>query len=133
MKRIISAAFAALALVFMTSCGSNLDLNGKWEIVTINGEPVKAIETSPFIEFDADKGEVHGNTSCNLMNGSYTQDGKKLTFGNMATTMMAGPDMDLERQVLDAINKTASIKDINGDKIQVLDANGNIIMELQKK
>ena len=67
------------------------------------------------------------------MNGSYSQDGKKLSFGNMATTMMAGPDMDLEREVLDAINKTASIKDMAGNKVQVFDANGNLIMELQKK
>lgn len=133
MKKFIATVFAASAALFMISCSGNVDLNGKWEIVTLNGEQVKAIETAPFLEFDTTEGKVHGNTSCNIMNGSYTQEGKKLSFGNMATTMMAGPDMDLEREVLDAINKTASIKDINGDRIQILDANGNIIMELQKK
>ena len=51
----------------------------------------------------------------------------------MGTTMKAGPEMDLEREVLDAINKAASVKDTSGDKVQVFDANGNLIMELRKK
>ena len=67
------------------------------------------------------------------MNGSFSQDGKKLTFGNMATTMMAGPDMDLEREVLDAINKASSVKSVAGNKLQISDADGTLLMELQKK
>ncbi|MBO8471517.1 MAG: META domain-containing protein [Bacteroidetes bacterium] len=130
MKNILTAVTAAILL---GSCATGVNLSGKWEIVSLNGETVNAIETKPFLEFDTEKSEVHGNTGCNLMNGSYSQDGKKLSFGNMATTMMAGPDMDLEREVLDAINKTASIKDMAGNKVQVFDANGNLIMELQKK
>ena len=130
MKSILTAA---AAVVLLASCGAGINLSGKWEIVKLNGEEVQATETKPFLEFNTEKSEVHGNTSCNIMNGSYTQDGKKLSFGNMATTMMAGPDMDLEREVLDAINKAASVKDTSGDKVQVFDANGNLIMELRKK
>ncbi len=133
MKKIITAVIAASAALFMASCGGSIDLNGKWEITTLNGEQVKAVETTPFIEFNTAEGKVHGHTSCNIMNGSYTQDGKKLTFSKMATTMMAGPDMELEGAVLDAINKTASVKNGSEGKILALDAEGNVLMELQKK
>ena len=46
---------------------------------------------------------------------------------------MAGPDMELEGAVLDAINKTASVKNGSEGKILALDAEGNVLMELQKK
>ena len=47
--------------------------------------------------------------------------------------MMAGPDMDLERSVLDAINSTASVKKASKDMVEVFDADGNQLMELRKK
>lgn len=133
MKGIISAALAVSAAMLLSSCAGNINLNGKWEIITLGGETVEATETDPYLEFNTETNEVHGHTGCNIMNGSFSQDGKKLTFGNMATTMMAGPDMALEREVLDAINKTASAKSVSGNRLQVFDANGNLLMELQKK
>ncbi len=132
MKKFIWTAFAASAMLF-SSCAGQSDLNGKWEIVTLGGEKVEATETNPYLEFNPAEGKVHGHTGCNLMNGTFSQDGKKLSFGNMATTMMAGPDMALESSVLDAINRTASVKKASDGKLELLDANGNPLMEIQKK
>ena len=133
MKKFFSAVLAVSAAGLLCSCGNNVKLDGKWEITAISGETVEATETAPYLEFNTATNEVHGHTSCNLMNGSYTLDKKKLTFGNMATTMMAGPDMELEREILDAINKSASVKPVSGERLQIFDANGNLLMELQKK
>lgn len=132
MKNLIRTAAAALVLLF-SSCAGNVDLNGKWEIVSVGGETVEATETNPYLEFNTADGKVHGHTGCNLMNGKFTLDGKKLSFSDMATTMMAGPDMDLERSVLDAINSTASVKKASKDMVEVFDADGNQLMELRKK
>lgn len=130
-KSIIILAAASMAM--LSACCGKTDLSGKWEIETLNGKEVTATETDPFIEFDTTEGRVHGFTGCNIMNGSFTQDGNKLTFGNMATTMMAGPDMDLEREVLDAINATASVKKASDGKLNVYDAEGNLLMVLDKE
>lgn len=116
----------------ISSCGTP-ELEGEWNIVSIDGNTVTAKETAPFIIFDTTEGRVHGNTSCNLMNGSFTQDGKKLSFGNMATTMMAGPDMDLERKVLDAVGRTATVKNGKEGTLLIYDADGKEVMVLQKK
>ena len=67
------------------------------------------------------------------MNGSYTMDKKDFAFGNMATTMMAGPEenMKAERSVLDAMGKVARIK-ADGEKLLFLDEGKNVVMELGK-
>lgn len=133
MKKTLIALFMALSMVFMSSCcNNNVAVDGKWNIVSINGEAVTALENTPFIEFDTENGKVHGHTSCNIMNGTFTIKGDKLTFGDMATTMMAGPDMPVETAVLDAVKATASVKKSADEKLQILDKDGNVLMTLAK-
>lgn len=130
---------AAAAIFALNSCGSQPDLNGTWAISSIAGEevalPDSLSEAAPFIEFNAAESRIHGNTGCNIMNGTYTMDGKKLTFGGMATTMMAGPQelMELESKVLNAVNNAASFKSGPEGTVQILDAEGNVAMVLTKK
>jgi heat shock protein HslJ len=97
-----AAAFAALALVAlaaacapreksaMTTPAAPVDLNGtEWEAIDIAGSaPVE--KTRPSIRFGED-GRVSGAGSCNRFMGSWTRsaDGLRLTFGAMASTMMA--------------------------------------------
>lgn len=54
--------------------------------------------------FDA-AGRVHGSGSCNRINGAVEMTGEGLSFGPMATTMMACPEvvMDQERRMFDAL------------------------------
>lgn len=133
MKKTLIALFMTLSMVFMSSCcNNNVAVDGKWNIVSINGEAVTVLENTPFIEFDTENGKVHGHTSCNIMNGTFTIKGDKLTFGDMATTMMAGPDMPVETAVLDAVKATASVKKSADEKLQILDKDGNVLMTLAK-
>ena len=138
MKSIFSAIAAAAALCALSSCGGQPEVNGRWDITSVAGTTVSVAdslsESAPFIEFNAAEGRIHGNTGCNIMNGSYTLDGKKLTLGPVATTMMAGPEamMELESKVLDAVNSAASVKSVSEDRLQVLDAEGNVTMELTR-
>ena len=46
MKNILTAVTAAILL---GSCATGVNLSGKWEIVSLNGETVNAIETKPFL------------------------------------------------------------------------------------
>lgn len=131
MKRIFT--FAASVLV-LASCCSQPDLSGKWNILKVNGEDVTVIgEEKPFVEFNTEESRVHGYTGCNIMNGAYTLEGKDFSFGNMATTMMAGPEenMKTERSVLDAMGKAVRVK-ADGEKLLLLDENKEVIMELGK-
>lgn len=133
MKKLMKLVGIALVSLAVASCNTSVDLSGKWEIAEVNGQTIEASEHTPFMEFDVDNSRVHGHTGVNIMNGSYTLDGNKLSLGKMATTMMAGPmeDMELERTILDTIEKSAKVKAAD-NTLQILDADGKVIMVLKK-
>ena len=131
MKRIF---ILATSILMLASCCSQPDLSGKWNILKVYGEDITVIgEEKPFVEFNTEESRVHGFTGCNIMNGAYTLEGKDFTFGNMATTMMAGPEenMKAERNVLEAMGKVATVK-ADGEKLLLLDENKDVVMELGK-
>lgn len=141
MKKVFYAILAATAAFAVASCCGNSqpELDGTWDITSVSGEQVvladSLSEAAPFIEFNVAEGRFHGNTGCNIMNGEYTFAGDSLSFSPAATTMMAGPQelMDLESKVLNAISNAATVNAVETGKIQVLDAEGNVLMELTKR
>lgn len=139
MKSFLSAAAAIAMAAFLSSCCGQPDINGAWTVTSVAGEqialPDSLAEATPYIEFNAENGRVHGYTGCNIMNGTYTLDGSDLSLGQMATTMMAGPQelMELESKVLDAVNGAASVQQTDDDSLQILDGEGNVTMVLVRK
>lgn len=113
-------------------------LNGPWNIAQVYGQAIDSIEKTdkrPFLEFDADKKTVHGNAGCNIVNGGFTQkEGlpASLEFGQLISTMMAGPGMTLERQVLDAMNNVKSFVVKDTQTAALLDENGEEALTLKK-
>ena len=67
-------------------------LEGSWELDYITGPRIafKGLypDKKPVLVF-AEAGKVSGNTSCNSLSGSYTQDQYDIKFGEMITTKMA--------------------------------------------
>ncbi|WP_162907625.1 META domain-containing protein [Allorhizocola rhizosphaerae] len=59
-----------------------------------------------YLEFQGDK--VTGNTGCNSLGGTFSQQDKTITFSNVATTKMAcpGPEGQLERAVVGVLDGT---------------------------
>lgn len=140
MKKFFNATLAAAAgILALSSCCSQPELNGTWDITSVAGEQVVLNDSlssaAPFIEFNAAEGRFHGNAGCNIMNGSYTFSGDSLSFSQAATTMMAGPQelMELESKVLNALNTAATVKTVSDDVLQVCDAEENAVMELTKR
>ena len=112
------------------------DLAGEWIISTVNGTELEKQENVPFLAFNIEEKRVHGNASCNVVNGGFMQEeGKEnsLKFSQMISTMMACPNMDTERLVLEALNKVASFTlDQDKSKLSLLDENGTEVMSLTK-
>ncbi len=84
------------------------DLAGRWVITNIGSVAVGEVEKTPELNFDLDAKRVHGNASCNTINGSFSQEEGKdnsLRFSQMISTMMACPNMETERNILDALDK----------------------------
>ena len=125
----------AAAVLSLAACRSSKDavsvndLDGEWNVVEIQGQAVQA-ESQPFIGFDAQDGRVYGYTGCNRLMGALTlSKPNKIELGQMASTLMACPDMETERLMLNIMQRMSGIatvthkymEELKGLKTKVLD------------
>lgn len=81
----------------------NTDMVEKyWKLTELFGEPVitpeGAKEVHMILKIEGNR--VHGNSGCNLFNGTYTlKPGNKISFSQMASTMMMCLQMDTENKM----------------------------------
>lgn len=111
------------------------DINGKWNITKVEGAAVEVADKTPFISFNVAENAVHGNSGCNIINGSFSQEEgnpSSLKFGQMISTMMAGPGMETERKVLSAMNKVASFVVNEDGTLSLMDVADNEVLLLVK-
>ncbi|WP_217131745.1 META domain-containing protein [Leucobacter chinensis] len=80
-QRILAAGALCLASFALVSCAGSKEQSvvGNW------GTPDDA--TGPALVFE-DDGSMHGTDGCNNLMGSYTEEGGKIVFGGLASTMM---------------------------------------------
>lgn len=133
MKKAVTFLAAAAAMFSMASCSGNQSIDGHWDFKTLNGEEVVTTEKTPFFEFDDESGRVHGCLGINIVNGSYTFEDGKLTLGNLGMTMMAGlpEDMAVESALGDALKLARGAK-VSSDKLSITDAEGEVILTLER-
>lgn len=122
-KLILITMFACAALLGCVHAGGGnsdvshkqtaavVDLTGKcildtrWRLVELMGKPVAADERFPFIHLHAKEGRISGFGGCNSIGGAYElKAGNRVRFTNMASTMMACPDMELEQEFFKVLN-----------------------------
>lgn len=120
---------AGLLLSACTSGSTTQTLGDtNWKLVSYgpaNGQIPAAdgIETS--IKFAAD-GKVSGNLGCNGFGGDYEQDGTRLVFGPLMSTLMACPEpqMSQESAALSILNGTVDFL-LEGDSLTITGAGGD--------
>jgi len=138
------ALFATVLVALVTllsGCGDTDDsanaptqLEGSWTLETLGGAKSDPAVVS---QLNMNEGKASGNAGVNTFTGSYEapEDGT-LTFGPLATTMMAGPDaaMQQEQAFLKALADTKKfttedgalvLMDGDDNKLAVLTAAGN--------
>jgi heat shock protein HslJ len=89
-----------------------------------------SIQTS--LIFGAD-GQVSGNLGCNGLSGNYTIKDGKLTFGPLASTLMAcpGPQMTQEGSAFQILAGTVSFI-LSGNSLTIFDRSGANALTLLK-
>lgn len=111
------------------------DLNGEWLISSVEGKKVEVVEKTPFIAINVAEKTVHGTGGCNIFNGGFSQkEGQPASFqfGELATTMMAGPGMNAEGVVLAALGKVRSFATQENGTVSLMDENQQEIIVLTK-
>ncbi|WP_018873754.1 META domain-containing protein [Thioalkalivibrio sp. ALJ16] len=101
--------------------------NTYWKLVTLGEDEAVATEEAreAHLVLHAEDARLAGATGCNRMMGGYELDRDQLSFGQVATTMMACPAaiMEFERKFLDALGDVASWQ-IDGEMLTLIDGDG---------
>jgi copper homeostasis protein (lipoprotein) len=88
------------------------DLSGKcildvrWRLVEILGKPLPASEgeRAPYIHLNSKDGRFAGFGGCNAASGAYElKIGNRIRFTEMASTLMACPDMNVEQEFFEVL------------------------------
>lgn len=114
----------------LTLEGSTWDVtaynNGKQAVVSV------VAGSSITLQFGAD-GNVSGNATCNMYNGSYTVDGEKLTVGPLATTRMlcASDELNAQEQAYLAALQQAATWSITDGVLDIRDASDPSASQVQ--
>jgi uncharacterized lipoprotein YbaY/heat shock protein HslJ len=100
--------------------------NTYWKLMWLGSQPVTVADNQrePHFVLQSETKRVAGSGGCNRMMGSYTLDGEKLAFGQLAGTMMACPEgMELERAFHAALQQVARWR-IDDETLELFDAAG---------
>lgn len=108
-------------------------LNGTWKVKEISGEKIN-IEGMKLV-IDVEEGKIHGNTGCNILNGSLEinmNSANSISFQAISKTLMLCPDENYETRLLVALEEAMKAKPLKGDKVELLDSQEKPVLLLER-
>lgn len=136
-----------VVLLGLAGCSSSADyadwnaLDGEWNVLRV-GDYVVDIpgyenpDEVPFIGFQPEDGSVYGLLGCNRLVGVRIIDAKHpqvADFSNLGSTLMLCEDMKVEDKLLPALRSVVHYQIAPNGYLQLLDAEGAVVIELQKR
>ena len=100
------------------------------EMTGFNLKKEKLQKGAPTFEFNLTDMRFLGHAGCNSLSGNINVVGDKITFGNLMGTLMACPNMKVERAVIEALNQKTVTYSI--DKMKLTFISGKTKMVLKK-
>jgi uncharacterized membrane protein len=114
-------------------CGryvADVRINDSWVLTHFGDrklQPEDFAKGLPVVEFHLKDNQVVGHTGCNRISGWFEARGEKVTFGNLATTRMACPNMAFEHELLSAITRKTLRTTIDDGRLLLIDDTGIVL------
>ena len=108
-------------------------LNGTWAVKEIDGEAIDVPDMKLVI--DVDEGKIHGNTGCNILNGTLETDmdaANSISFQKIGLTRMACPDPNYETQLLVALEDASKAKPMLEGRVELLNNLGKVVLVMER-
>lgn len=94
-----------------------------WKLIKLEGQDIvmdSNQERDIYFKLKADDNRVHGFAGCNNLSGGYNlEDGNRISFSNIAVTMKACPDVDLNEAEFLKVFELADNYSFSGDKLML--------------
>lgn len=104
-----------------------------WRLVSLGGDTVTppANRPGPSMTLDAAESRVSGSDGCNRFMGGFRRDGDALSFGQLASTMMACLEgMEQAQRYTQALGATARYRAM-GPHLELFDAEGAVLARFE--
>ena len=108
-------------------------LNGTWAVKEINGEKINV--PSMKLVIDVEEGKVHGNTGCNVFNGTLEinmNSANSISFQSIAKTLMMCPDIQYETLLCVALEEAMKAKPLKNNSVELLDSENKAVLLLER-
>jgi len=102
----------------------NIDLEGSSWTLSQLGDASILPDGAPTLHFAGD--QVQGHGTCNGFFGPFERDGTRLSFGPLASTMMACPGMDQETAYLAALAEATAFR-LEGETLVLSNEKGDLL------
>lgn len=109
-------------------------LNGTWTVKALNDAPINTADSQRLV-LDVDNRKVHGNTGCNILNGTLLTNmdaPNSISFQNLTLTQKSCPEIDYEMELLVALEDVSSAKPISANKVNLYNNHGVLVLELER-
>src|SRR5581483_5255856 len=106
-----------------------------WKLIRLRDTPVTAAseQQEPHIVLNRTSHRVSGSGGCNRIMGSYELSGDRITFSQIAGTMMACANgMDTEQAFLKALSQVKTWK-IAAQRLELYNAAGQLVASLERR
>ena len=107
-------------------------LNGAWKVKSLNGTP---FEGDVSLSIDVEGRKIHGNTGCNVFNGTLFIDPDKtdsMQFLDLVTTRTACPLEMRETELLLALEEAESARASSPGITDIYSADGDLLLTLER-
>lgn len=108
-------------------------LNGTWLVKEIDHQSINVADMKMVI--DVDEGKVHGNTGCNIFNGTLETDmdaANSISFQQIGLTRMACPEPNYETQLVVALEEASKAKPLKEGRVELLNSQGECVLLLER-
>lgn len=109
--------------------------NNYWKLTRLGNEPVPKFDgqREPHLVLHSEEGRAAGTGGCNQMSGGYEIDGTSITFGLMASTMMACPEAeDVDHALMAALENATSFR-LMAHHLDLLDDVGSTVARFEAR
>ena len=104
-------------------------------VVAASGQQIEQTTNEAYLGFNLQENKMYGCAGCNRIFGGMETDAEKKTLkmGNVGCTQMMCRNMDNERAVLQALEKTATFSISKGNKLTLKSNDGKTVMTLKRR
>jgi len=137
MKKItLIVTLIAIATFILTACASSSSLYGTtWKLVSYGpaANPLNATSGDETALTFGNDGKLSGNIGCNSLFGNFKVSGNSITFGPIASTLMACDDALMQQEIaVTQVLAEKAIFSLENSRLTVTSQNGETLVTFEQ-